>query len=139
MSAPRPPSETPSFVSAQVTDARRFYLNLKPRPSPGLIVVCGGWEDCAADYAIDRKTFAYPSVEFVAAGRGELLLAGKRHELQPGALFSYGPGISHRIRTSSEAPLKKYFVNFTGGRALGLLRDCEILPGTITRLSALAD
>ena len=91
MPAPRPVPEPPAFVSAQVTDARRFYLNLKPRTATDLTVVCGGWEECAPDYTIDRKTFPFPSIEFVAAGRGEIILAGKRHELSPGALFAYGP------------------------------------------------
>ncbi|ATC64430.1 hypothetical protein CMV30_10950 [Nibricoccus aquaticus] len=139
MPAPRPTPEPPAFVSAQVTAARRFYLNLKPRPTPGLTVVCGGWEECAPDYTIDRKTFPYPSVEFVASGRGELVLAGKRHDLAPGALFTYGPGISHRIHTSADAPLKKYFVNFTGARASALLRESALNPGTLTRLGTTTD
>jgi AraC-like DNA-binding protein len=139
MPAPRPSPEAPAFVSAQVTDARRFYLNLKPRPAPGLTVVCGGWEECAPDYTIDRKTFPFPSLEFVASGRGELLLAGKRHELAPGSVFTYGPGISHRIRTDATAPLKKYFVNFAGSRASALLRESALPPGTVARLGSLAD
>jgi AraC-like DNA-binding protein len=133
---PHPAPEAPAFVSAQVTAARRFYLNLKPRPTPGLTVVCGGWEECAPDYTIDRKTFPYPSVEFVAAGRGDLLLAGKRHELEPGVFFTYGPGVSHRIRTTADAPLKKYFVNFSGRHASTLLRESGLKPGTLARLGA---
>jgi len=140
MPAPRPtPAETPAFVSAQVTAARRFYLNLKPRPAPGLTVVCGGWEECATDYTIDRKTFPFPSIEFVASGRGELVLAGKRHELSPGAIFTYGPGITHRIRTDATAPLKKYFVNFSGTRASALLRESALPPGTVARLGPHAE
>ncbi len=140
MPATRPAApEPPAFVSAQVTDARRFYLNLKPRPSTSLAVVCGGWEECAPDYAIDRKTFPFPSIEFVASGRGELVLAAKRHELSPGTLFTYGPGISHRIRTASCAPLKKYFVNFAGSRATTLLRENGLKPGSLIRLTATTD
>jgi AraC-like DNA-binding protein len=139
MPTPRPTPEAPAFVSAQVTAARRFYLNLRPRPTPGLTVVCGGWEECATDYTIDRKTFPYPSVEFVAAGRGELVLGGKRHELTPGALFTYGPDVGHRIRTADDAPLKKYFVNFSGARASALLRESELKPGTFTRLGTTTD
>jgi AraC-like DNA-binding protein len=139
MPTSRPPAEAPAYVSAQVTAARRFYLNLKPRPTPGLTVVCGGWEECAPDFAIDRKTFPHAAVEFVSAGRGELLLAGRRHELAAGALFTYGPGISQRIRTDPEAPLKKYFVNFAGGRAATLLRDSALKPGTFTQLGNTTD
>ncbi|MGC4070954.1 MAG: AraC family transcriptional regulator [Nibricoccus sp.] len=139
MSKPRPAPEPPAFVSAQVTDARRFYLNLKPRTATGLTVVCGGWEECAPDYTIDRKTFPFPSIEFVAAGRGELVLNGKRHELSPGTLFTYGPAISHRIRTDATAPLKKYFVNFAGNRTDTLLRESGLKPGTLIRLGTTVD
>ena len=132
----RPDSAPPAFVSQQVTAARRFYLNLKPRPSAELAVVCGGWEECAADYAIDRATFPYLSVEFVAAGRGELTLAGHRHALEPGTVFTYGPGVAHRIRTSTEERLGKYFVDFAGARATKLLRSCKLSPGTFIQLGA---
>lgn len=128
------PSEPPAFLSAQVTAARRFYLNLNPAPAPEITVVCGGWEECAPDYAIDRKTFRFPSIEFVAAGTGELTLDGARHELTAGTVFSYGPDISQRIKSHPAAPLQKYFVNFTGERALTLLDEVGLPPGTLTRL-----
>ena len=136
MVVPRPALSPPAFVSQQVTAARRFYLNLKPRPTRGITVVCGGWEECAADYAIDRATFPYLSVEFVAAGSGEVVLAGKRHALEPGTVFTYGPGVSQRILTSPERRLGKYFVDFTGARARRLLRECQLAPGTIVALGA---
>ena len=99
-------------------------------------MVCGGWEECAADYAIDRETFPYLSVEFVAAGRGELILDGKRHDLEPGTIFTYGPGIAQRIRTSPEQRLGKYFVDFAGRRAQRLLEQCRLVPGTFVALGA---
>jgi AraC-like DNA-binding protein len=98
--------------------------------------VCGGWEECAADYAIDRATFPYLSLEFVAAGRGELILAGRRHALAPGTAFTYGPGVAHRIRTSPAARLGKYFVDFAGGPARSLLRRLQLTPGTCVELGA---
>ncbi len=129
----------PAFVSEQVTAARRFYHNLRPRPGRALTVVCGGWEECAPDYAIDRKTFAYLSLEFVAAGRGELVLGGRSHPLEPGTVFSYGPGVSQQIRTSAEARLTKYFVDFTGTRGRELLRECKLPPGACVQLAASTD
>jgi AraC-like DNA-binding protein len=129
----------PEFVSQQVTAARRFYLNLNPRRTRDLTVVCGGWEECSADYAIDRATFAYFSLEFVAAGRGELDLGGKRCALEPGTVFTYGPGVSQNIRTSPTERLGKYFVDFTGERARRLLRECQLVPGTIIVLGASAE
>ena len=137
MPTPRP--KPPEFISLQVTAARRFYLNLRPRPRRDLTVVCGGWEECATDYAIDRATFPFFGMEFVASGRGELTLAGRHHDLEPGTVFTYGPGIAQRIRTSLEHRLEKYFVDFTGEGALRLLRSHHLTPGTAVGLGATAE
>ena len=136
MPTPRPAPTPPEFISQQVAAARRFYLNLKPRPTCDFTVVCGGWEECAANYAIDRATFPYLSVEFVTAGRGELVLGGKHHNLEPGTVFTYGPGIEQHIRTSTELRLGKYFVDFDGDRARQLLRQCRLSPGAVVMLGA---
>jgi len=136
MAHPEHPVKVPDFVSQQVRVARRFYLNLNPKATRGLAVVCGGWEECAEDYTIDRLSFPYYSIEFVARGRGSLELGGASHELKAGTVFSYGPGISQRIRTSREQPLVKYFVDFTGDRAESLLEECRLAPGSFATLGA---
>jgi AraC-like DNA-binding protein len=128
--AESPAQAPPPFFSKQVTSARRFYLNLKPRNRRDLTVVCGGWEQCSGDFAIDRPGFPYYSVEFVASGRGELVLGGRRHVLAAGVVFTYGPGVSQRIRSSSTERLSKYFVDFAGARAKRCLAEAGIAPGT---------
>lgn len=90
----------------------------------------------APEYRIDRKTFPFFSVEFVARGRGELKLGRRRHALSPGTVFAYGPGIAQRIVTDPAEPLVKYFVDFSGRDALPLLRRCGIPPGALTQTSA---
>ena len=136
---PRKSPAPPAFVSQQVTASRRFYQNLRPKPGRGLAVVCGGWEECAPDYTIDRKTFPFLSVELVTSGRGELVLDGRRHALEPGTVFTYGPGVSQHIRPSPGAPLGKYFVDFTGERGRALLQECKLAPGTCGSLSTPAE
>ncbi|MEI6053225.1 MAG: AraC family transcriptional regulator [Opitutaceae bacterium] len=133
---PAPGSKPPEFISQQVTAARRFYLNLKPSARRHLSVVCGGWEECSTDYAIDRASFPFFGMKFVANGRGKLTLAGRHHDLEPGMVFTYGPGIAQRMRTSSEQRLGKYFVDFTGEGALRLLRSHQLTPGTAVGLSS---
>lgn len=125
----------PPFISQQVTDARRFYLNLKPSPRRELTVVCGGWEHCSADYLIDRPTFPYFSIEYVAFGGGDLELAGQHHTLKPGTVFAYGPGIAQRIQSSRTERLGKYFINFAGSRASKLLSECGLAPGSALTIS----
>lgn len=130
---------TPDFFSFQVREARRFYLDLAPPSDRPLAVVSGGCEHCTADYAIDRATFPYYSLELVVRGRGALVLAGRPYTLQPGALFAYGPGVAQHITTNPDEPLVKYFVDFTGPRAGELLAQFGPAPGTVARVLAPAE
>ncbi|MEK7953053.1 AraC family transcriptional regulator [Luteolibacter soli] len=125
----RTAAEPPSFVSRQVTEARRFYLNLNPPPGPKLTVVCGGWEACAPDFRVERTDFPFFCLEFVTGGTGTLTLAGKQWPLARGAVFSYGPGRAHRIESNPADPLRKYFLDFTGREGIGLLRAASLAPG----------
>lgn len=126
--------DAPQFFSPDVTEARRFYLDLHPPKNRQLAVVCGGLERCKPDYAIDRKTFPFYSIEYVACGRGEVDLKGKTCPLQPGRLFSYGPGVPHHIVGDKTDTLVKYFVDFTGSRAMMLLRSCGLSPGRVSEV-----
>lgn len=124
----------PDYFSAQVSRARRFYLNLKPKSGTKLTVVSGGVEQCTPDYVINRKSFPCYAVEFVARGSGHLRFKQTQHPLQPGTVFSYGPGIAHEISTDPTKPLTKYFVDFTGIQAPGLLRGCRLRSGSISQV-----
>jgi AraC-like DNA-binding protein len=126
----------PDFFSAQIADAKRFYLDLKPARREPLIVVCGGCEHCTSEYEIHRSSFPYWSVEFVAQGKGDLRLKGKRYPLGPGTLFSYGPDIPQDIGSDSQETLVKYFVDFTGKSAEPLLRRYGPVPGQVLQTSA---
>ncbi len=131
----RPP-EQPDFFSPQIAEARRFCLDLEPSRRERLVVVCGGCEHCAPDYAIHRRTFPYWSIELVAQGRGGLVLGGEPSRLAAATVFSYGPGISQDIVSDRDAPLVKYFVDFAGREAASLLRRYGPKPGTVMQTSA---
>ena len=123
----------PNHFSTQVSDARRFCLELNPSgTSRELIVTNGGWERCRPDYKIHRSGFSSPIIEFVARGAGTLLLDGKSYELRPGMVFVYGQRMPHHIQTSQDSALEKYFVAFKGGAEL--LRECHLLPGTVQQV-----
>jgi AraC-like DNA-binding protein len=120
----------PDFFSTQVSHAQRFYLNLKPSPKARLAVACGGVERCASDYAISRPTFPFYSVEYVVEGGGRLKLGGTEHRLQPGSVFSYGPGVAQEIATDRKQPLVKYFIDFFGTESKTILTSAHLRPGT---------
>ena len=134
MKRPAQPKAAPEFFSPQVSEARRFYLNLNPPPRAPLAVVSGGCERCAPDYEIHRATFPFHSIEYVVRGRGSLKLNRRRHELQPGAVFSYGPGVRQDIAADPVEPPVKYFVDFAGLKSLEVLRQCHLPPGGVSRI-----
>ena len=125
----------PDFISSQVLSARLFYLDLHPARRAGISVVCGGCERCAPEYRIDRKGFPFLSVEYVARGKGTLVLKGEPYELGPGTAFAYGPRISQRIETDAADPLVKYFVDFAGERAAKRMAESGLKPGRIVQVS----
>lgn len=127
-----PPQTEPIYFSAQVSDARRFYLELKPGARRTITVTSGGWERCRSDYEIHRSGFSCPIIEFVSRGIGTLKLGEKQYELKPGTVFVYGQGMPHWIRTSPDHAMKKYFVALEGGAEL--MRECQILPGSVLQM-----
>lgn len=130
----RPPEPPPEFFSADVARARRFYLDLNPARREPLAVVCGGVEHCTPDYAVRRDSFPFFSIEYVVRGRGKIKLKGRAHPLEPGRVFTYGPGLPHHITGDPSDPLVKYFVDFAGRKAAGLLQSCGLPPGSVSRV-----
>jgi AraC-like DNA-binding protein len=126
----------PEFFSHDVTESSRFWRDGVQGTETSLVVVCGGLEQCAPDYAIRRQTFPYYSIEFVAGGQGQLTLKGDLCTISPGTVFSYGPGVSQVLTTDSKHPLVKYFVDFLGEDAADLLLEAGLAPGTVTQSSS---
>ncbi|HEU5396602.1 MAG TPA: AraC family ligand binding domain-containing protein, partial [Verrucomicrobiae bacterium] len=124
----------PAYFSQQVVNARRFYLNLDPPRTAALAVVSGGCEFCSPDYRVRRSTFPFYSIEYVLRGRGRLKLDGRARELQPGSIFSYGPGIPHDIIADPSDPQVKYFIDFSGRQSKGLLQRSRLPPGSVLQV-----
>jgi len=116
----------PYFVSTQVTEARRYYLDLAPKPARQITVVCGGCERMRSDYLVERNTFPFFVIEFVSEGAGSLELAGRRYRLRAGMTFLYGPGVRHVIRTEPSRPMLKYYIAFAGTVGGGLLDESPL-------------
>ncbi len=111
-----------AFISRRVREGEYFFLDLQPRSQAALAVACGGREICGPDYVMERAGFDFLALEYVAEGTGELELAGRNFPLRAGTIFTYGPGVAHRIGVGPGAHLVKYFVDFTGREAARLLK-----------------
>jgi len=131
--------QRPAFVSTQVTDAQRYYLNLKPKTTERIVVVCGGRERMASDYRVTRATFPFLCVEFVAEGSGWVKLNGKEHALRPGMAFAYAPKVAHEIRNDPARPMLKYYVDFVGVEAAQLLGGTLLGAWTPAQVAAPAE
>jgi AraC-like DNA-binding protein len=107
----------PTFIASRILEYRYFFLDLKPSRKKHLTVACGGWERCAPDYRVDRSDFGLYGIEYVAKGKGILILKGTEHPLLPGSVFAYAPFTPHSIQTNRDDPLVKYFIDFSGGDA----------------------
>jgi len=131
------PSVEPSFVSQQVTEEHRYYLNLNPPKKEAFVVVCGGVERMEPDYVVRRSDFPYFAVELVVDGEGSLMLNGRRFPLVPGVVFAYGPGVAHTIRTNPQHRMRKYYLDFAGTEALALLEASGLAAWRALRVAAL--
>lgn len=118
-----------SFISTQVSSGEYYYLNLTPKKDEKESVVCGGREQCSPDYRIERESFRFHSIEFVASGKGTLVIHGNRYPLRPGMIFHYGPRTPHIIETDPEFPLLKHFVSFVGHNLMDLLNHTVFRRG----------
>jgi AraC family transcriptional regulator len=98
-----------------------FFLELAERHKGPLTIALGGREYCSLDYRVQRRTYPFVTLEFVASGQGELQLGDEAPvRLSAGSLFAYGPGL-HVSMAVTEEKMTKYFVCLAGAGAKELL------------------
>ncbi len=124
----------PAFAS-RVTDVSYASIDMAPRALAGLAIACAGRERCLPGYRVERSGYACQAIELVVEGAGTLVLAGKSHRLQPGRLFSYGPGVAHVIESDPQNPLVKYFVDFFGDDAAAICRQAGLEPASFVAVN----
>lgn len=129
------PKSAPAFFAKEVTGARRFYRDLAASSEGALKVVTGGVEQCGAAYAVNRGSFPFTTIEYVARGHGQLEMAGRHYDLGPGCVFVYGKGVTHHITSDTGGLMVKYFVAFTGSGAARLLKACGVDVGELAQVS----
>jgi len=126
-----------SLLSGQVSETRRFVRHLsRPRLREAVVVTLGGRERCRAEYEINRRSYAFHGVEYVAEGEGWVELAGRRQPLRPGSVFAYAPDMACVIRTDPAHPMLKYFVCVDGTDVPECLKRAGLTDGMVHQLPA---
>jgi AraC-like DNA-binding protein len=126
----------PDYFSVQIAEARRFYMDLRPSKEASVAVRAGGCEHCLPNFEIHRSSFPFFGIEFVAQGKGTLVLDGTTYSLAAGTIFSYGPGVAQDIVSDPQEPMVKYFLDFSGRQAKALLERHGPAPGRVAQTSA---
>lgn len=125
-------------VSLQVSQSRYCHLEKRiQRSQSGLHLACAGHEICLPDYSVQRSSFPCYGLEYVESGSGWVRLGPRSFPLCAGVLFIYGPNTVHHITSDPKTTLRKYFVDFFGREAAGLLAAGSAAAGTAVQLSDL--
>ena len=137
--AAQPMKPLPPFVSNQVESAKRYFLNLSAKTNGPLRVVCGGTERTRKDYRIERESFPYHCLEFVAEGNGTFWRDGVGESISAGTVLCYTPSTPHRITGDSVGSMLKYYVDFVGAESSSLLRQAGFLERIVRRVAEPAE
>ncbi len=116
----RPDAAPPGFLSPQIRRGR--YLFLDPQRRGALSLACVGWEECRADFVIDRPSFRYHAVELLAGGQWDVRRGSRWVPAAAGTVVAYGPGRHGGIRARGDGPHFKYFADFKGAGAAAAVR-----------------
>lgn len=106
--------------SNQVKDARQVFMGFPSEKLSQPHVVSVGFEKCMPDFKIERESYPqigksnpnnqFTTIEFIIAGTGELKFSDSSFQLSAGSFFSYKIATYHRITSSSDDPMVKYFI-----------------------------
>jgi AraC-like DNA-binding protein len=131
-------------TSSAVDPARSRYASFEAVRSSRLPqILLAGFETVLTGYRVDRSSFPTFAIEMVVAGQGALKLDGEDHELGPGTVFTYGPGVHHVITTDPASPLQKYFLDVSpspSGKRGSAIREGSIFTTSMAdRMASVID
>lgn len=117
-------------------EVRRIF-----RPEPGLghsgwRIVGAGYEKLPAGSYAQRRDFPYYAVEFFAAGRGLVELAGARRTLAGGCVYATGPDDRLGLRAEPRRALHRYYLWIDGPAAGAALKAAGFSAGRMRLLEA---
>lgn len=129
----------PGLLSGQVSGSRYFFLNLSGgKRSGGVGLAFGGREHCNPDYRIDRASFGYTLVEFIAEGAGWVRIGGggERRAIGPGSVVVCRRTTALEMATDPERPMVKYFLCLSGEEGVKRLARAGLAADRVSALSA---
>lgn len=114
-------------LPGHVLKAEYFYFETEPKNKNKLAIVCGGYEKCAPDYLINRRSYPYYVIKYTLNGKGIFTINSREYLLKSGSLSGFCPKDTHRYCSNHSNPLEHIFIIFTGTEAEQLFKQSTIM------------
>lgn len=112
-----------------IEESEYFFFETSPHHNLPIAIVFGGYEKCAPDFEISRKSYPYYVIEYPLKGKCELEINSETYSLKPGYLAGFSPSCSHHYRCDPDKPMEHIFIAFTGLDAAELFTKCTLNRG----------
>lgn len=126
-------------LDGHVTESRYFFFETDPKKRQKLAIIFGGFEKCAPDFEIKRKTYPFYVIEIPTKGKCLFKIGTKQYELKKGSLGGFAPGITHHYKCDKNNPMEHIFIAFTGSQAPRLFKKSGFNKGKVLQLLKPAD
>ncbi len=113
-------------LPGHVLTAEYFYYETEPNYKKELAIVCGGYEKCASDYMINRKSYPYYVIKYTISGKGTFSIDSQTFPLKQGILSGFTPHNPHFYQSDTSNPLEHIFIIFTGSEAPRLFEQSTL-------------
>ncbi len=118
-------------AEGHIIDSRYFFFDTPPASKKTLAIVFGGYEKCAPDFEIKRKTYPYYVIEIPVKGLCVLEIGTKQYQLKKGAIGGFAPGVPHHYICDKNQPMEHIFIAFTGSQARQLFSESGFAEGKV--------
>ena len=115
------------LAEGHILQSRYFYFDTHPEYEREFAIVFGGYEKCALDFEIRRRTYPYYVIEYGISGKCTLTINTASHVLQNGFVAGFAPGSPHHYKCDSNRPFEHYWVAFVGTKADTLFEKSTLL------------
>lgn len=116
-------------------DAKYFYFDNPKNRKLDISILCGGYEQCAADFKIDRKRFPFSAIIFTVSGKGIFEINNSEHSLSYGSLLAFGPNRAYKLIADTKSPMEQFFLIFSENKANVFFKKSKILNKAAVKVS----
>jgi AraC-like DNA-binding protein len=114
------------MAEGHILEARYFYFETHPNYNRELAIVFGGYEKCAPDFDIQRRTYPYYILEYSLEGRCTLEINAVSHNLTSGIVAGFAPGNHHHYACDRSIPWEHFWLAFVGAKAKNLFEKSTL-------------